>query len=95
MTFTHLYVKRDRVIIFTRHFSIVEEYVEDVKKEILFSEFDKAAVVAADNGDCKGYSFRMTNKDEVVFEAPAFLEDYTVDSYAQNLLHLKERASRR
>ncbi len=95
VTFTHLYVKRDRVIIFTRHFSIVEEYVEDVKKEILFSEFDKAAVVAADNGDCKGYSFRMTNKDEVVFEAPAFLEDYTVDSYAQNLLHLKERASRR
>lgn len=95
VTFTHLYIKRDRVVVFTRRFSIVEEYQEDEKLEVLFSEFDNADVVAAENGDCKGCALRLTNKGEVVLSAPVLLEDYNIDSFAQNILHAKERSSRR
>lgn len=95
VTFTYLYIKRDRLVIFTRYFAITEDYVEDKKQEVFFSEFDKVAVVAADNGDCKGFAFRISAKDEVVFSAPVLLEDYTIDSYAQNILHTKDRAGRR
>lgn len=95
VTFTHLYIKRDRVIVFTRHFAITEEYTEETKTELRFSEFDKTEVVPADNGDCKGYSFRFLNKGEVIFAAPVQLDDYTIDSYAENIIHTKERVGRR
>ena len=95
MTLTHLYVKRDRVVIYNRHFSIVEEYKADETTEILFSEFTKVEVVPADNGDCKGYSFRFVNKNDVVYSAPLQLDDYTIDSFAENIVHTKERANRR
>lgn len=95
VTFTYLYIKRDRVQVFTRHFAITEEYVEEKKQEILFSEFTKTAVVAADNGDCKGYSLCISNQNETVFAAPVLMEDYTIDAFAQNILHTKERVGRR
>lgn len=94
-TCTYLYVKRDRVAVFTHHFSVVEDYKEDAKVELLFSEFNKCDVVPADNGDCKGYSFRFLNGNEVVYSAPLQLDDYTIDSFAQNIVHTKERVGRR
>ena len=95
MTCTYLYIKRDRVVVFSHHYSIVEDYKEDEKIEILFSDFTKADVVPADNGDCKGYSFRFLNGNDVVFSAPLQLDDYTIDSFAQTIMHTKERANRR
>lgn len=95
VTFTHLYIKRDRVMVFTRRFSLVEEFQEDEKQEFLFSEFDNVSVATADNGDCKGMAFCLTRQAETVFTAPIFMEDYAIDSFAESILHTKERASKR
>ena len=95
MTCTYLYIKRDRVVVFSHHYSIVEDYKADETTEIRFSEFTKVEVVPADNGDCKGYSFRFLNGNDVVFSAPLQLDDYTIDSFAQTIMHTKERVNRR
>ena len=91
VTMTHLYIKKDRVTVQTRIFSLCEELVENKTVEIGFSEFTNVQVQDLSEGDHKAYAFALQNGNETVFSAPIFADDYTVDQFAENILHTKSR----
>lgn len=91
VTMTHLYIKKDRVTAQIRRFSLCEEFVENKTVEIGFSEFTEAKVVDISEGEHKACAFRLLCGEEVVFSAPVFADDYTLDQFAENILHAKTR----
>lgn len=91
VTMTHLYIKKDRVTAQIRTFSLCEESIENKTVEVAFGEFTDAKVADISEGDYKGCAFCLQNGDETVFSAPVFADDYTVDQFAENILHAKSR----
>ena len=88
---THLYIKKDRVTVQTRVFSLCEEFVENKTVDIHFSEITAAKVVDKSEGDYKSFDFCLFDGDQVVFRAPVFADDYSLDQFAENILHTKSR----
>jgi hypothetical protein len=91
VTLTHLYIKKDRVTAQTRTFSLCDDGVENKMVEVAFSEFDAVKVVDVSEGDHKGCAFRLLCGEDVVFSAPVFADDYTLDQFADSVLHAKSR----
>ena len=91
VTMTHLYIKKDRVTAQIREFSLCEEFASNKLVEIPFSEITATKVVDVSEGEFKGYQFRLLDGEKVVFSTPAFADDYTLDQFAETVLHAKSR----
>ncbi|MGM9646629.1 MAG: hypothetical protein ACI3YH_00660 [Eubacteriales bacterium] len=91
VTFTYLYIRRDRLTVYTRRISLCEELCQDKAADYDFADFDGACVRALDESTVKTYAFCLTSGGEVVFTAPVFGDDYTEESFAETILHAKER----
>ncbi len=95
ITLSYLYIRRDRVVVFTRRFSLCEDFVEDKMQEILLSDLDGAGVVqVSEVPNTKAYAFRITNGEEALVTLPVFTDDYTEQEFAEKILHTKARNKR-
>lgn len=91
VTLSYLYIRRDRLTVFTRRISLCEEAVEDRLTELPFAEFDGAGVQTLSETPAKTYAFCLTQGGETVLSVPVFADDYTEDQFAENILHTKSR----
>ncbi|MBQ7354318.1 MAG: hypothetical protein IJW62_02220 [Clostridia bacterium] len=91
VTYAYLYIRRDRVTVLTRRLSLCEEWSEDKAADYDFADFDGAGVQPVANDLGKAYAFCLKQGDEVIFSTPVFIDDYTKEAFAADILHAKER----
>ncbi len=91
VTFSYIYIRRDRLTIYRRRISLCEDLCEDTVTELDFSEFNGAGVQNQGTFDAKAHAFCITKGDETVYSTPVFIDDYTQQAFAENILHTKDR----
>lgn len=91
VTYAYIYIRRDRVTVLTRRLSLCEEWSEDKAADYDFADFDGAGVQPVANDLGKAYAFCLKQGDEVIFTTPVFIDDYTKEAFAADILHAKER----
>ncbi|MBQ7827373.1 MAG: hypothetical protein IJ386_03825, partial [Clostridia bacterium] len=91
VTFSYLYIRRDRLTVLTRRISLCEDWSEDKTVEYDYADFDGAGVEAVAGEPEKAYAFCLKRGDERIFSTPVFVDDYTEESFAEDILHAKER----
>ncbi len=95
VTFSYLYIRRDRVTVLTRRISLVEEWVEDKTAEFDLSVIASAGVqhgqVQYKGNPVKTHAFHLMGDEGSLMDTPVFIDDYTQESFANDILHAKTR----
>lgn len=90
VTLSYLYIRRDRLTVFTRRFSLCEEMEETKTADVALDDIDQAGVVTLSESP-KAFAFRLTKDGETVYSAPLFADDYTEEQFGESILHAKTR----